>query len=159
MAEKQEKIISTTESSSVRETRTLDEITTEILNHKKNMEISHLEIGKNLLEAKPKMKHGEWCKWLKEKVDFSEATARRLMKFTEEGAKQSALIVLGYAKANTILSLPENEIETFISESHDVNSEQKQVYDTLFLSALPPLIAFCEKFSNVNFYKPQKWGL
>lgn len=45
---------------------------------------SAIEIGKRLVEAKSLLEHGQWMKWLEEKVDYSQSTANNLMKLYQE---------------------------------------------------------------------------
>lgn len=52
-----------------------------------------IEIGRRLTEAKLIVSHGEWGKWLEEKVDYSKTTANNLMNiFNEYGAVQMDLL-------------------------------------------------------------------
>lgn len=52
-----------------------------------------IEIGRRLTEAKLIVPHGEWGKWLEEKVDYSKTTANNLMNiFNEYGAAQMDLL-------------------------------------------------------------------
>lgn len=52
-----------------------------------------IEIGRRLTEAKLIVPHGEWGKWLEEKVDYSKTTANNLMNiFNEYGASQMDLL-------------------------------------------------------------------
>lgn len=39
-----------------------------------------VEIGRRLVEAKDLLPHGEWGKWLREKVEFSQSSANNFMK-------------------------------------------------------------------------------
>ncbi|KUO78505.1 MAG: hypothetical protein APF81_10535 [Desulfosporosinus sp. BRH_c37] len=43
-----------------------------------------IEIGRRLKEAKDLLPHGEWGKWLKESVSYSQRTADKLMQLCEE---------------------------------------------------------------------------
>ena len=86
-----------------------------------------IEIGRRLIEAKRILPHGEWGKWLEEKVDFSQSTANNLMKLYEEyGQSQLSLFGAGsnsqtignlpYSKALQLIAIPENERESFAKE-------------------------------------------
>ncbi|AFQ44340.1 DUF3102 domain-containing protein [Desulfosporosinus meridiei] len=95
---------------------------------------SAVEIGRRLQEAKDLVPYGEWGKWLKESVNYSQRTADRLMQLWEEyGTKlltspasdslsDSSLVTnLTYTQALILLGIPEEEREEFIAK-HDVES-------------------------------------
>ncbi len=111
------------------ENRNIETITAEILFFKAQAGSAILEIGRRLTEAKAQLDHGQWLNWLKEKVDFSEASARRFMRLSREYPNQSALTDLGATKALTLLALPPEEREIFMEEHHTVNGEEKTVID------------------------------
>lgn len=86
-----------------------------------------IEIGRRLCEAKSVLPHGEWGRYLKEEVEFSQSTANNYMKLFEEyGAEQMTLFGamansqtlanLPYSKALKLLALPETEREEFAEE-------------------------------------------
>jgi len=90
-----------------------------------------IEIGRRLKEAKDLLPYGEWGKWLKESVNYSQRTADRLMQLWEEyGTKllvssesdslsDSSLVTnLTYTQALILLGVPEEEREEFIAEHH-----------------------------------------
>lgn len=108
-------------------TRDIEVITGEILFFKAQAGGAILEIGRRLIEAKEQLDHGQWLGWLEEKVEFSEASARRFMRLAREYSNQSALTDLGATKALALLALPESEREEFISEPHQVNGQEKTV--------------------------------
>jgi len=96
-----------------------------------------IEIGCRLKEAKNLLPHGEWGKWLKESVSYSQRTADRLMQLCEEygtkllaspdsdGNPNSSLVTnLTYTQALILLGIPEEERDEFIAE-HDVESMTK----------------------------------
>lgn len=93
-----------------------------------------IEIGCRLKEAKELFPHGEWGKWLKESVSYSQRTADRLMQLYEkygtkllasldsDGNPNSSLMTnLTYTHALILLGVPEEERDEFIAE-HDVES-------------------------------------
>ena len=69
------------------EIRPIEIITAEIWAYKSQAGAAILEIGRRLIEAKAQLAHGEWLPWLKEKVEFSEATAQRFMRIAREPPK------------------------------------------------------------------------
>lgn len=89
-----------------------------------------IEIGERLLEAKDLVPHGEWGKWLKENVNYSQSTANKLMRlYKEYGNNQGSLFTtvtnsqaimnLDVSKALALTVLPPEEREEFVAE-HDV---------------------------------------
>lgn len=96
-----------------------------------------IEVGRRLKEAKDLLPHGEWGKWLKEGVNFSQSSANNFMRiFDEYGAEQMSFFgtqpnsqTLGnlpYTKALKLLAIPEEERETFVNEHHveDVSTRE-----------------------------------
>ena len=85
-----------------------------------------MEIGRRLVEAKSLLPHGEWGKWLKNEVEFSQSTANNFMKiFSEYSDNQlgfetksnsQALGNLSYTKALALLAIPAEEREAFAEE-------------------------------------------
>ena len=112
-----------------KEGRGIEAITQEILDAKRRGGEAILTIGRCLTEAKQALPHGEWLPWLNERVEFSESTAQRFMRLAREWSNPSALTDLGAAKALTLLALPTEEREAFISENHVVGGEEKTVID------------------------------
>lgn len=86
---------------------------------------SAIAVGKLLVEAKEQVSHGEWGKWLEEKVDYSQSRANDLMRmYREYGDKIHEIPTLGnlsYTKAVALLGVPAEEREQFLEE-HDVES-------------------------------------
>lgn len=109
--------------------RDIETITAEILTLKQSAGDAILKIGHRLIEAKELLPHGEWLPWLNEQVDFSERTAQNFMRLAREWSNPHALADLGARKALTLLALPPEEREQFISEHHTVNGEEKTVID------------------------------
>ncbi len=107
--------------------RPIEVITEEINFYKNTAGGAILEIGKRLNEAKAMLSHGEWGKWLSEKVDFSEATAQRFMRLAKEYPNPSPVMDLGASKALLLLALPESEREEFTAEKHLVDGAKKTV--------------------------------
>jgi len=114
--------------------RTPDLIAAEI-NHIKEetrIQVLHnsIEIGRRLVEAKSLVNHGEWGKWLGEKVDYSKSTANNFMKIFEEygadqmsllgsNAKSQAIGKLSYTQAVSLFGIPDSEErEKFIQENN-----------------------------------------
>jgi len=112
--------------------RSLSTIAVEILAHKEEIDHSFLAIGGLLIEAKKELKKkraGSWINWLHDNVDFSERTAQRLMRLADEFTNATPVSELGCTKAYILLSLPPEEREDFIADSHEVDGEVKSVAD------------------------------
>lgn len=90
-----------------------------------------IEIGRRLVEAKTLVPHGEWGKYLEEKVDYSKSTANQLMKIFEkygsqqisligDNAKSKAIGELSYTQAVLLLGIKDDEErERFIEENKE----------------------------------------
>lgn len=109
--------------------RTIEVITSEILEAKRVGGEAVLTIGRGLIEAKGLLSHGEWLPWLSEKVEFSERSAQNFMRLAREWSNPQTLADLGASKALALLALPESEREDFIAEVHTVDGEEKTVID------------------------------
>lgn len=99
--------------------RTIKDITEEILEAKRDGGEAILTIGRCLIEAKDKLRHGEWLPWLNEQVELSERTAQKFMQLAREWSNPNTLADLGASKALMLLALPADERESF-TEEHDV---------------------------------------
>ena len=77
-----------------------------------------VEIGVRLMEAKALVPTGEWGRWLETNVSYSTRTAQNLMALAAESqaGRTRALEGLDYTKAVMLLSVPEEERETFVAE-------------------------------------------
>lgn len=101
-----------------------------------------IEIGERLLEAKDLVPHGEWGKWLKENVNYSQSTANNFMRLYREygsdqgslfttAANSQAIMNLDVSKALALTVLPAEEREEFVAE-HDVeNMSTRELKDAL----------------------------
>ena len=98
-----------------------------------------VEIGRRLKEAKEILPHGEWGKWLSERVEFTQRTAQNFMKICDEYGGESSpsyLLIsntkhvshLPYSKALQLLAVPAEEREEFVQEN-DVHSMSREELD------------------------------
>jgi len=90
---------------------------------------SAIEIGNKLNEAKALVSHGEWGKWLKDNVDYSQSTANNFMRVADEYAQSPlALSNISYTQAVQLLSVPAEEREQFVTENdvEDMSSRELQ---------------------------------
>lgn len=108
-------------------TRPLETIEGEILFYKQQTATGIMEIGKRLIEAKEQLPHGTWGTWLKEKVEFSHATANKFMKVANEFSNSSTLRNLGQSKIFMLLDLQLDDRDEFMTTPHEVNGEVKTV--------------------------------
>lgn len=126
-------------------TRGIETVTSEICTIKRQMQLISLqcaiEIGRRLIEAKAMVPYGEWGKYLKEQVDFSQSTADNMMKLAKEyGSEQFTIFgaisdsqTLGnlpYSKALKLLAIPFDERENFVKEN-DVEGMSTRELDKL----------------------------
>ena len=88
-----------------------------------------IEIGRRLIEAKSMLPHGSWGTYIRDRLGYSQSTANNLMRVFEAYGKpqqslfgaeanSQALANLSYTKALRLLSLPDDERETFVKENH-----------------------------------------
>ena len=91
---------------------------------------SAIEIGKRLVEAKSVLEHGQWMKWLEEKVSYSQSTANNMMKLYQEygtgevnlfdnWTNSEAFGKLSYTQHMALLALPFGERAEF-AQTHQV---------------------------------------
>lgn len=97
--------------------RPLEVIETEINFYKNQTATGIIEIGKRLIEAKSQLPHGEWGKWLEEKVEFKERTAQRFMQAANEYSNPSTLTHLSQSKIFALLGLPQDQRQDFINSN------------------------------------------
>ena len=109
--------------------RTIETVTGEILDLKREAGEAILDIGARLIEAKGMLSHGEWLPWLTERVEFSERTAQNFMRLAREWSNPQTLADLGASKALALLALPAEEREQFLNETHEVGGKEKTVID------------------------------
>ena len=91
-----------------------------------------IEIGRRLAEAKAAVGHGNWTKWLKQSVDYSDRTATNLMRiFAEYGngqeklfgqSNQQAFATLNYTQAIALLGIHDEDERAEFIEKNDIDS-------------------------------------
>ena len=90
---------------------------------------SAIMIGGKLAEAKSMVPHGEWGKWLEEKVDYSQSTANNLMKLHQEYGQgqvnlfdnwtnSEAFANMSYTQHLAMMALPFENRLAFAEEHH-----------------------------------------
>lgn len=95
--------------------RPIEVIETEINFYKNQTATGIIEIGKRLIEAKAQLPHGEWGKWLEEKVEFTDRTAQRFMKVADEFP--TSMSYLGTSKLFKLLDVPPDQRTDFINSN------------------------------------------
>ena len=106
----------------------VEEITAEILQQKRQVVYSFMEIGKLLDEARGRLKkEGQWLKWLETEVDISVRMAQRYIQLARAFPDATSVSHLGMTKALALLALPDAQREAFLNEQHEINGEQKKV--------------------------------
>lgn len=109
------------------ESRSIETITSEILELKKQVGEALLGIGQRLIEAKEMLPHGEWLPWLTERVEFSARTAQYYMQLAREWTNPQSLADLGATKAFKLLAIPAEEREVFIQERNVVDMSAREL--------------------------------
>lgn len=99
------------------EIQSIETLTAEILILKQQTAQNIIEIGKRLIAVKDSLPHGEWGKWLEEKVDFHQNTALKYMRVANEFSNSTSLLNLGTAKLFALLDVPSEEREVFVEEN------------------------------------------
>lgn len=99
-----------------------------------------IEIGKCLEAAKEKVKHGEWEEWCTENLGYSQRQAQRFMKIADTYGnensifgKSDTLSDLSISKAYSLLSIPEDEVESFIENNDVENMTVKELKEKIKL--------------------------
>lgn len=100
------------------ELQQITHIEVEINFYKNQATQNFLEIGKRLSEAKQLIPHGEWNKWLKDKVDFSDRTARRLIECYSRFGNRTLATDLTLTKMTELLSLPDELTQSFVDNNN-----------------------------------------
>ena len=126
--------------------RDVDIVTAEIITIKRQTQqvliTAAIELGRRLTEVKSMIPHGEWGKYLQERVDYSQSTADNLMKlYREYGSGQDSLFDnfansqtfanLSYTQALALLSVPAGERERFAEENDVANKSTREIQELI----------------------------
>ena len=104
--------------------------------------VSAIEIGRRLVEAKSMVNHGEWGKWLEERVSYSQSTANNLMKiYNEYGGDQTSLFDnmansqtfgnLSYSQALALLAVPAEERADFVADNDVEHKSTRELQELI----------------------------
>ena len=111
--------------------RPLEVIEAEIQFYKQQTAIGIIEIGKRLIEAKEQLQHGQWGKWLEDKVDFSQNTAGQFMRVAKEFSNSESVKNLGTRKLFLLLDLPAEKREEFIDNNNLEEMTTRQLKENI----------------------------
>ena len=126
--------------------RDVDIVTAEIVTIKRQTQqvliTAAIELGRRLTEVKAMIPHGEWGKYLQERVDYSQSTADNLMKlYREYGSGQDSLFDnfansqtfanLSYTQALALLSVPAGEREQFAEENDVAHKSTREIQELI----------------------------
>lgn len=90
--------------------------------------VGTIQIGKILREVKDNLAHGEFGKWLEESVNYSVATANKMMAIASEfDGKDDLYPKLSYTKALMLLGLPDDKKREIIEDSEFENMSASDV--------------------------------
>lgn len=98
----------------------LDQIVSEIKFFENQAVVSYWEIGKRLSQAKEKVGHGNWESWISENLNYSNDTARNLMRIYKEIPNPEAIRDLNFTKALALTSIKDEEERQSFIDSHEV---------------------------------------
>lgn len=100
----------------------LETLEQEIITLKNRTAENMILMGQKFIEAKKLVPHGEWGRWLEEKVGFSQRTANNFMRIANEYVSNSqAISNLDATKIYLLLELPAEEREDFVNQ-YDLQS-------------------------------------
>jgi len=124
-----------------------------------------VQIGRCLTEAKAVLPYGEWGKWLKEEVSYSQRTAEHLMRiYREFGSKLASPgedlpdsnpdSNLSFSQAVVLLGIPAEEREEFMA-CHDVENMSKRelqaaVQEKKQREELVPIVRVTQKLRKIQ---------
>ena len=124
--------------------RDIEVVTAEIITIKRQTQqvlvTAAIEIGRRLTEAKSMVPHGEWGKYLEDRVEYSQSTAINLMRIYQEyGSNQESLFEnfansqtfanLNYTQALALLSVPAEDRAQFAKENDIVHKSTREIQD------------------------------
>lgn len=124
-----------------------------------------VQIGRCLTEAKAALPYGEWGKWLKEEVSYSQRTAEHLMRIYKEFGPKLASPSgglpdsnpdsnLSFSQAVILLGIPAEEREEFMA-CHDVENMSKRelkeaVHEKKQSEELVPVVKVSRKLRKIQ---------
>lgn len=95
---------------------TLEQRVVKIQFHLQSMANSAIIIGKELIECKKEVGHGNWANWLEENFHLKRQSAENFMAIANRFSNSQTFGNLGYSQMVQMLTLPAGEEEKFIEE-------------------------------------------
>ncbi|MDT8719005.1 DUF3102 domain-containing protein [Clostridium sp. 19966] len=107
-------------------------LTKQIIELKQQTAKNILGIGRRLIMVKESLPHGEWGKWLEEKVEFTDRTARKFMKVANEfdeieEIKGKTPSDLGIEKLYILSSIKPKDREEFLNNNDIENMSTREL--------------------------------
>lgn len=96
----------------------IEKTTAEILILKDQTAQNIIEIGKRLIKVKENLEHGEFTKWLEERIDISHRTANNFMKVAKTFSNSQSIANLGSTKLFLLAGLDEEDRQELIQENN-----------------------------------------
>ncbi|MBK5254323.1 MAG: DUF3102 domain-containing protein, partial [Peptostreptococcaceae bacterium] len=97
-----------------------------------------VRIGEKLKVCKEEVPHGEWSTWCEENLGYSQRQAQKYMELSERYSDETGLNLktktysfLSISKAYSLLSLPEEEAETFVKENDVTDMTVKNLQEEI----------------------------
>lgn len=100
--------------------RTVAEITADIQINYRNAKASIIQIGRDLVEVKQMLQHGEWLPYL-EGLNISVSSAENYMRYAAEASADDKLAALPYSAAMALIALPEAQRKEV--QEHDLEGK------------------------------------
>lgn len=100
--------------------RTVAEITADIQINYRNAKASIIQIGRDLVEVKQMLQHGEWLPYL-EGLNISVSSAENYMRYAAEASADDKLAALPYSAAMALIALPEAQRQEV--QEHDLEGK------------------------------------
>lgn len=127
----------------------LNEVEARIHAHIQSAYGSMLQVGRDLIDAKELVPHGEWENWVLKNAHMSVRQAQNLMKAARDVAPGSRLEALPISKIQEILALPEPEREAMAERAQSEDMTVKQLREAI-ANERKRSDAMIEKYNEAN---------
>ena len=117
-----------------------NQLTIEILVYKQQAAANIIEIGKRLAQVKEILPHGEWEKWLDEKVEFSKERAKQFIKIANECSNSISMWYIYPTKVFALLDIPKEERKQFVQRPIEIPSGEVKTVDQMTKYKLPEIL-------------------
>lgn len=95
--------------------RSMAQIEDSLRVHAQGMIVNAIGAGRDLLEAKEQLSHGEWLPWLQAN-NIQERNAQNYMRLAVAAEQHPKLANIGYSKALALLSAPAEAMEQMLDD-------------------------------------------